>query len=199
MSEFVNSIELLGDETVLKSLISRTIVEFRDNIIMNVGQNAFSYCYYMTTADLPNVETIGLSAFSNCTALVSINIPKLKSVPTTGFNNTRFESISLPNVVSINMNGFNDCINLKLVDLYNINTISTGAFKNSALESLIIRREDTVPTLRSVNAFEGTPIYTGNGYIYVPASMVDLYKKASNWSSYAPQIRAIEDYPDICG
>ena len=198
MSDFRNSIEELGDEVVLKSLISRNIVEYKDNIIMTIGQNAFSYCYYMTTVDLPNVETMGLSAFSNCAALISINIPKLKSVPTTGFNNTRFESISIPNVASINMNGFNDCINLKKVDLYNINTIATSAFKNSALDTLIIRRDDSVPVLRSVNAFEGTPIINGDGYIYVPASIVDSYKSATNWSTFAAQIRAIEEYPDIC-
>lgn len=199
MSDFVNSIEELGDEVVLKSLISRRITEYRDNIIMEVGQNAFSYCYYITLVDLPNVETIGLSAFSNCAALASINIPKLKSVPTTGFNNTRFESISIPNVTSINMNGFNDCINLKKVDLYNINKISTAAFKNSALDTLIIRREDAVPTLNSVNAFEGTPIINGDGYIYVPTSMIDSYKSATNWATFGAQIRAIEEYPDICG
>lgn len=199
MSDFVNTIEALGDETVLKSLISRNITEYRDDIILEVGQNAFSYCYSMTLVDLPNVTTIGLSAFSNCAALVSINIPKLKSVPTTGFNNTRFESILIPNVLSINMNGFNDCINLKKVDLYNINTIATSSFKNSALEVLIIRRDDAVPTLKSINAFEGTPIINGDGYIYVPASMVDSYKSAANWSTFAAQIRAIEEYPDICG
>lgn len=199
MSDFINSIEVLGDETVLKSLISRNITEYKDDILLTVGQNAFSYCYYMTNVDLPNVETIGLSAFSNCAALVSINIQKLKSVPTTGFNNTRIERISIPNATSINMNGFNDCINLKVVDLYNINTISTGSFKNTALETIIIRRDDAIPTLKSVNAFEGTPFINGDGYVYVPSSMVESYKTASNWSAFAAQIRAIEDYPDICG
>jgi hypothetical protein len=29
--------------------------------------------------------------------------------------------------------------------------------------------------------------------------LVDSYKTATNWSKYATQIRAIEDYPDICG
>lgn len=199
MSDFVNSIEELGDEVVLKSLISRRITEYRDNIIREVGQNAFSYCYYITLVDLPNVETMGLSAFSNCAALESINIPKLKSVPTTGFNNTRFTSICVPNVTSINMNGFNDCFNLTRVDLYNINKISTGAFKNSALDTLIIRRDDAVPTLNSTGAFEGTPLINGDGYIYVPSSMIDSYSAANNWSVLSAQLRAIEEYPDICG
>ena len=34
---------------------------------------------------------------------------------------------------------------------------------------------------------------------YVPSTLVDSYKSATNWSIYEARIRAIEDYPDICG
>ena len=54
-------------------------------------------------------------------------------------------------------------------------------------------------TLGGKGAFNMSPIASGTGYIYVPAALVDSYKAASNWSTYANQIRAIEDYPDICG
>lgn len=37
------------------------------------------------------------------------------------------------------------------------------------------------------------------GYIYVPAALIDEYKTATNWATFADQFRAIEDYPDICG
>ena len=36
-------------------------------------------------------------------------------------------------------------------------------------------------------------------YVYVPKALVGAYKSATNWSTYANQIRAIEDYPDITG
>jgi hypothetical protein len=49
------------------------------------------------------------------------------------------------------------------------------------------------------NIFASTPIASGTGYIYVPAALVDSYKGATNWSTYAAQIRAIEDYPEITG
>lgn len=32
---------------------------------------------------------------------------------------------------------------------------------------------------------------------YVPSALVEEYKSAPNWSTYAEQIRAIEDYPEI--
>ena len=38
------------------------------------------------------------------------------------------------------------------------------------------------------------PIGQGTGYIYVPSALVNTYKSANYWSTYANQIRAIEDY-----
>lgn len=196
---FVNTIVKLGDEAVLDLLITRTITEYKDDIIASIGQNAFNYCYHLTNVELPNVTSVGISAFNNCTALTSITIPKLKQVAVQTFTNTRIRSIIIPNVTVINQNGFNDCTELELVDLCNINNIMLNAFKNTALATLIIRREDAVCTLRSTTAFDGTPIYNGNGYIYVPAALIESYKTASNWTTFATQFRSIEDYPDICG
>jgi len=36
------------------------------------------------------------------------------------------------------------------------------------------------------------------GYIYVPKELIEDYKKATNWTTYANHFRAIEDYPEIC-
>lgn len=88
-------------------------------------------------------------------------------------------------------------IHLTKVVMPNVETIQSYAFYScTALETVVIDT-DTVPTLKNVNAFQYTPIANGAGYIYVPASLVDSYKTASNWSNYAAQFRAIEDYPDI--
>ena len=64
---------------------------------------------------------------------------------------------------------------------------------SSAFTTLILRSE-TVATLPSTSAFSSTPIASGTGYIYVPRALVDSYKAASNWSTYANQFRALEDY-----
>lgn len=42
--------------------------------------------------------------------------------------------------------------------------------------------------------------FRSNGcQFYVPASLIDQYTKATNWSIYANQFRAIEEHPEICG
>ena len=67
------------------------------------------------------------------------------------------------------------------------------------LETVILRKSDGICTLQVTNALSGTPIANGTGYVYVPSALVEEYKSATNWSTYAEQIRAIEDYPEITG
>lgn len=55
--------------------------------------------------------------------------------------------------------------------------------------SIIIRNE-TVPTLRG--AFTGTAFT--NSYFYVRSSLVDEFKGATNWATYADLFRPLEDY-----
>ena len=66
----------------------------------------------------------------------------------------------------------------------------------TALNALILGHSAVCP-LKATTAFNNTPIAKGTGYIYVPRSLVDSYKTAENWSTFANQIRAIEDYPEV--
>lgn len=71
----------------------------------------------------------------------------------------------------------------------------------SALEAVIIRG-DRVLELGYSNIFVKCYQYTsagGTGRIYVPASQLDAYKVATNWTAFADKFLAIEDYPDITG
>ena len=123
------------------------------------------------------VVTVGPHAFNGCTYIVGIKLPE---------------------VTTIEGSAFNGCTKLASVDLAKVQSIGAYVFKGcSALEKLIIRT-GTVCTL-GVDSLTNTKIASGTGYIYVPAALVDSYKAATNWSTYANQIRAIEDYPDICG
>jgi hypothetical protein len=94
-----------------------------------------------------------------------------------------------------------NCNSLKKLDFGSLsNGIGGAAFYScSSLNTLILRYADGVPALSNKNAFTSTPIALGTGYIYVPQDLVEQYKEATNWSLFADQIRAIEDYPEICG
>lgn len=96
---------------------------------------------------------------------------------------------------SIGGYAFGYCKSLTTVDLTNASavTIAAGAFSNcTKIESLIIRSE-TMSTLSSTNAFNSTPISSGNGAVFVPSSLVATYKADAKWSQYL--ILPLSAYP----
>lgn len=106
--------------------------------------------------------------------------------------------------MSIGGIAFEDCSNLAKVDILSADFVNGSQQllfqSNASLTAVIIRRTDAVNPLPWSNAFSGTtPIANGTGYIYVPKALVNSYKAATNWSKWAAQFRAIEDYPEICG
>ena len=102
-------------------------------------------------------------------------------------------------VDSIGAYAFYDCKNLVSADFSNVESIGRYAFRScSNLDTFILRKTSGVAVAQNA-ILTDTKISARTGYIYVPAALVDSYKAATNWSTYASQIRAIEDYPDICG
>ena len=66
----------------------------------------------------------------------------------------------------------------------------------TSLTTLVIRASNMVAAGNDALSamLKNTPIANGKGYIYVPASLVEAYKSAENWSSVAASFRALEDY-----
>lgn len=92
---------------------------------------------------------------------------------------------------------FYNCASLTKVELKNVTSIGANAFMNcTRLNMLILRTTEQVCTLHDVSSLGASGIASKNGYVYVPAALVDSYKADSKWSSFASQIRAIEDYPE---
>ena len=93
----------------------------------------------------------------------------------------------------IGSSAFYGCTALTEVNLPAVTSLENNAFRNTAVTAAILRGA-TMCALANTYAFMGTPIASGTGYIYVPAALVDSYKAATNWSTYAAQFRALEDY-----
>lgn len=156
-------------------IIDRTISgEYRNDRVTSIGAYAFSDCAALTVADFPQATSIGTNAFGYCSALTEANIPQATSIGNYAFQRCLVLSVvNFPKVTSIGVSAFSYC---------------------DALTALILRNTETVCVLGSSNAFSGTPISSGTGYIYVPRALVNRYKAATNWSTYAAQFRALEDY-----
>ena len=178
MTDFTNTIDVVGDEALSDSIIERTLTEIKDDHVLTVGHGAFYYCTALTTVDLPEATKLDGSSFAECASLASVSLPKVQTMSGYCFRNcTSLTFLDFPVLSSIGYSEFHSC---------------------TALEALILRNTEQV-CKQSSGAFAFSKIEKGGGYIYVPSALVDAYKVETNWSTYASQIRAIEDYPEICG
>ena len=207
--------------------ISKQLVSVSFPKVTTVGERAFNECGNLTSANFPLMESAGNSAFINCARLADVTMPNLKTAAYGAFSGTiiteiptgitelgdlamaktKLTRVSLPSIIKMGHSVFLQCTTLEHIDfgpdLVDANASLAGVRKElfngcSALTTVIFR-STTILKMENVNAFTGTPIENGTGYIYVPSALVDSYKAATNWSTYAAQIRAIEDYPEICG
>lgn len=161
-----------GDSN-MDGILTRQATTISNDRITYLGMEVFRNYDSLAIADFPNVTSTGVNIFYACYALHTVNLPSLISIST-------------------NMFGYSSL--LKRLDFPSVESIDTGAFSGcSRLVTLILRKADTVCTLKNVNAFNNTPIAKGTGYIYVPDGLVEQYKAATNWSTYANQIKPISE------
>ena len=178
----------------------------------SIGGSAFSYCNALTSASFPVATSIGDSAFYNCSALTSVSFPVATSIEVSAFQDcSALTSVSFPVATSVGNQAFYDCSKLTSVKLPAatiirdyafyycskltsvklpvVASIGIHAFSDcSELTTMYIGTESsTVCTLSNTNAI---PSNITN--IYVPAELVDSYKTATNWSSFADKIQSYE-------
>lgn len=158
-----------GDDSMLISLIDRTATSFEiPEGTTSIGVYAFYGCTGLTSITIPDsVTNIGAGAFLECTGLTSITIPN--SVTSIGnfafYYCTGLTSITIPDgVTSIGDSMFRECTNLTEIDFSTHNA---------------------VPTLADTSAFDYT---SANLVIKVPSALLDEWKAATNWATYADKI-----------
>lgn len=110
---------------------------------------------------------------------------------------TALVSVVIGNCADVSVSSFEGCRNLELIDFSKEILIPNSPFNGCIkLKHLILRSENFCKLLGSfANVFSGTEIRSGSGAIYVPSSLVDTYKAATNWSAGADYIHPLEDYP----
>ncbi len=183
-----------------------------DSNATSVRQYAFRGATALVSVNLPNATSIATNAFYGCTKLTDVNMPLVKSIATDAFNGCSIlPSITLPSLTSGGGYMFRYCYLLLTIDLPVITNIVANMFYDCRRLTAVILRSPTMCTLANTSAFGGCNHYHGaqnntynpdglkDGYIYVPSALIEEYKSATNWSTFASQIRAIEDYPEICG
>ena len=170
-----------------QSLLSITIPDG----VTSIGSNAFNSCYSLSSITIPNsVTLIGNGAFNSCYSLPSITIPdSVTSINTYAFYYCySLSSITIPDgVTSIGNNAFQNCYSLSSITIPDgVTSIGNSVFQNCyGVRYYDFTRHTAVPTLSNTNAFNNI---SADCEIRVPAALVDAWKAATNWSTYADHI-----------
>lgn len=172
---FAESITYLND---FLNIVSRpsTFTVFSNPLVKKVGTNLLRANSRITEINLPNCDAIDTYACYEMSNLMSVSLPICSSFGQGTFALcSNLSNITLPSATYIGHQAFEGCVNLTNLTL-------PGS---------------TIANLGGINAFYSTPMslssYTGSfGSIYVPYSLVDTYKSAVNWATYADRITAIQ-------
>ena len=198
-----------GDDGLAGSIIDRTITEFNDNNILDVGHSAFRACSKVKTINIPKATTVADYGFYQCSSLTSLNLPSVTSVgQQVIYGCNKLTSLSLPSLISVSTNALREAQYLEIVDLPKLTNIATQTFYGCRGLKALILRSETLVTLANTNAFTtcyrilGTKNSGFNpngekiGFFYVPKALIEDYRVATNWSSdsLVTQFRALEDY-----
>lgn len=145
------------------------------------------------------VETVGDAALMR--SIIDKSIAELNCNITTSIRQYAFracaalEKVNFPSCTSVALGAFWGCTALTRAEFESAVSFANNAFYGcTALTAVILRNTEAVSTIAGT-PFAGSAIASGTGYIYVPQALVDTYK--ANWSAYAEQIRAIEEYVGI--
>lgn len=172
---FKSAVEGIPDP--LRQRIEGTLVEYESDTTKDIPQHAFGKLKSLQKITFPNTKTIGMNAFTSCSNLYSVNLDRAEVLGAYAF----------------------ESCNIEFLDLKSARRLEGRSLAINPLKTLIVRN-NAVVTLANGHVLAETPIANGDGYIYVPKSLVGSYKSATNWSNYAEsQFRAIEDYPEITG
>lgn len=200
----------------LDSFITREISGvYTNDRITKVGLYGLGGCENLTSINLPNVVTVGDSGFYNCKLLKNVFLPKLTTLGRNGFNSTGLESINLPLCTKLGVASFSQTNKLVVATLPLVTSLEGSCFSYSSvqkidtssvisigayafggaqqLDTLILRNSSVCTLANSTNTFTNTKIAAGTGYIYVPDNLVDSYKIATNWVTFANQIKPISE------
>lgn len=160
------------------------------------------------------IKTIGASTFYYCQKLKHVSFPNNANIPSSCLSNSSISNVSCsPRATLMPDKAFYSCHNLRrvvvgcgvsevadsafafdysllsIVFKGNISWIKPDAFQYcTALKQISFTKCKQIPTLASADALAGT---ASDLEILVPAALADEWKAATNWTTYADNIKGV--------
>ncbi|MBR2248024.1 MAG: leucine-rich repeat protein [Bacilli bacterium] len=172
-SQFAKALDpLIVIKNSLQSFLDKSITFYESQALTTVRRYGFAHNNRIHTIIIPNVTTIADHGVYRCRILKSVTLTNCTTIGDSAFTGCEYlASIELPSITHLGKWVFNENVRLKSLTL-------SG---------------NTVCTVDDDSFLHDTAIANNHGFIYVPSNLVDTYKAASGWSTYANQIIAIPE------
>lgn len=186
-----------GGSSKEAEIIAGTVTEYSNADVTSAKQEAFRYCSRLKKLDLPNLASVPTSMCYEDGMLAEVNLPAATVIGFTAFNScTRLSGmLKLPKCITLNRSAFARC-DLHGVDMLGGGYLNPYCFdQNSDFTTLVIRNTTTITQMSTApsNVFANV----ANVTVYVPDNLLESYKKATNWSAIAGQIKALSEYVEV--
>lgn len=182
---------------------------------VTIMSDAFLNDSKLETVYLPAADIVYSNAFSG-TAIEHLDIPLVTRFVGNPFGNNfpKIVSVNVPNLVTIDNSSFAGLYSMKSLDLPKVTVFPGYVFSGSnivklklgsatsfakfcfanvtKLKTLIIETPNMIPKLEN-NSYLATD--SKDVVVYVPDALVEDYKSATNWSTYADRIKPISELP----
>ena len=162
-----------------------------------VQGNTFYQCSGLSSISLPSATWLGTYCFGYCKNLTSVYLPNVSkfSGEYNFYSCSNLTTISVPELTYIYGSDFQSCYNLETISFPKLSMFglySSCFYRCSKLKSIYLMNSSMVYFSRypSLNwkVFDSSPVthssYLGGTYasIYVPASLLAIYKADSGWA-----------------
>ena len=177
-TEIMQTFTIPDDVTNLRNgcqkLRARNIIA---NGVLQLGERAFADNNDVYSLNFPLCTELGGSAFRGMSALVSVNLPEVTLAQNYNFTyTTAITELSMPKLTTAKLSFISNC-----------------TAQCSSLTNLFLPQSTMVVKANS-DALMSTPIWGGNGTIWVNDNLVNTYKSATNWIVLASYIKPISEY-----
>ena len=210
INNFINNVDfdLIDDEgiitTVNSTRLSGASVKLK-RLVLPALQSCSSQAFQNSTVTSATIATenpdtciIGASAFSPCTSMTEFIGGNIRSNSNDFIGGcTALEKIVFNSFYTENY-AFRNNPNLKIVDFgYSPIIKNASHFNNSpAIKAIVIRNTEGVITLDGTNPFVWLLNNVTGWYIYVPDELVEDYKVALQWSTFADYFAPLSEYDE---
>lgn len=223
LNALVEKVNQIQDDVIFNSILSGTVENLYNDKIIKLNQYTF-YCNESITGtvELPNAITLGNYSLASTKNIKKFIGNKVDTIGMMCFNSSAIEEICCRKVISLVTQCLTGCNKLKkcymplaildgsmcisstsleylCVQAKSNYFASSFSIKNDLNAKMIVLNCLKLVPCSSIANFPNYALTEGECYFYVPSSLVETYKTATNWSTYANRIRAIEDYKtEIC-